>query len=292
MRILISLLLFYSFSARALSPICLNVLGAAGFTETHMRTDVMTELTKRYKNDPEFASWYEAQETLPRDHSEIFLQFEKAKHSGKIPSKRVELFGPAGKMDAEVTNLILPAARWGDRRTGTEYEMRVLTLRKGDTVVMSDGEYVLGEFLGYGNQNQIFAIEGQPEQAIKLPTNVLQTNTYIRTKVVEGFVGMESKIPPDVPRVRIQKTGREKDYVVVSRIHGEENGEDFLKKVYRLNPKDPTNSKRYARLMELSEKVARAKDPRITNFEDGAFQFVWDKNLSDWVLADWEPPRK
>lgn len=288
----------WTFTADALSPICLNVLATAGYTDSDRRTEIMSRLTKRYKNDARFAAWYETATNLPTDHDQIFSEFARGGNTARLPPKRVDLSADPKVLDAEVQYLILPAIRMGDRRTGTEYEMRALTLRKGDTVALSDGEYVLGDFLGYGNQNQVFAIEGRPEEVIKIPTNVWFTNTAIRTKVVDSFVRMESKIPEGVPRVRVLKTGARNDYVIVSRIHGEENGDDFIKRVYRASPLDPQNQRRYQRLMEVAEKVTWAKYTRYPAvgaeierrmYEDEAFQFVWDKKVEDWILADWEP---
>jgi hypothetical protein len=187
------------------------------------------------------------------------------------------------------------------------YDQAVLDLHTGDTVVFGNYQYKLGEFLGAGNATHVFALADHPKLAIRIPfhTVYLRRTLITRQFLIDRFITAEPKRPwwsfAKQVKIEIPKDGR--GFVLVTRIWGTEDAENFLKalltKFGDSRSLDDLWNIPYDDLLatarERGDKLALEKLTKLRKLGKKATgtignirQYVWDEKKRDWILADWE----
>lgn len=265
------------------------------------------EFWKRYKNDWQFAQWVDADAEF-KSPEDSLARAAKIGDLSAVAGSRQK--GRVVDLDQMTPKYLLPHVKlrhpFGPEMAPGDYETLVINLRAGDTLVVDGAQFHLGEFLGAGNATHVYALADRPNEVIRLP--------FIADSVAEGFGdtlretgqymirNFATLIRPRPPAraVKITQTGSRYQYVVVSRIHGNMNGEDFLGKLPHDAKKiSAQDRKRYAELKvavdhsnfeELPELevFCRADDEDRAAYGRLARQTVFDTREKSWIVADWE----
>lgn len=121
----------------------------------------------------------------------------------------------------------------------TEYDRRVLLLRKGDRVVFGDKVFKLGEFLGAGNRTHVFAIEGEPNKVLRIPFLVEWQKGKVFHPEAGRLLGLASEKKYEHVKNRAKTLEEGPGYSVAERIPGAEDGDAFVEKVLKEAGVDP-----------------------------------------------------
>jgi len=110
------------------------------------------------------------------------------------------------------------------------YELKVLTLSEGDTVIFGNNEYVLGKFLGAGNCSQVFELKNDLEKVIKisLMSTIKEKHTEAARKrgnhfmriFIDSYENMKNQSDLNINIVNVHFYPKEKDYVIVEKLKG------------------------------------------------------------------------
>lgn len=281
-------------------------------------------LLRLYRNEDAFATWLDAQaisansvemydrmangmelppETFDRLLIEDFSAQNVALKTAPRPPESVTLKG-----------FLRSHSKFSKREgrgaieVNSEYARRVARLRRGDQLEFTDLDFLLGDYLGQGNSTLIFAAGNDPSFAIRIPylTSILSERGVRPEQPAQRFI--TSKPIPETGRVRVCRIGPNFEYTLVNRVHGSENGWEFIREHAGLQ-----RSFEYFELIEcgldfesrdLREAAALAVreaahifDPQTRRkyfrllvatrtFKKIPRQFLWDG--SSWVLIDWK----
>jgi hypothetical protein len=201
------------------------------------------------------------------------------------------------------------------------YDEAVLSLRKGDEVKFGDKEFTLGDFVGSGNSTFIFRLEGKPGKVIRIPFLVAPLKSAGLHPEIFNLLTRFRRPNPEIPQVKLYETGR--GFSVVSEVDGNENGNEFLISIRRRYlsqmssdmqrffeefPEENISWATSTWYLEVERLTLRERDletfqrlqslrRRVNQLQSNALglkfliysrQFVWDRQLKDWVLVDWE----
>lgn len=300
-----------------------KVLAHHALTIDIARHPVQTQFWRTYKRDPHFASWLnQASEVQPKNTdglARLLLEYSKSDVDSKesISPSRVSLVDDTiyhlatHASDMQVVSAFYLA-------TGidpSKYEERMIGLREGDTVVFSDKEFVLGAFLGAGNATHVYAIHGQPDKVLRIPflvpcvaANMITQGGFNLVQASRHVMHNHATVRPeerDDIRVVTILLGPNNEYAISERVHGKENGRDFIFRMaahvaqngaglggFRLDEAlhlmgDIDNNMKYRRLTLAIdyERYTRSTRSPVNLL---ARQYVWDENEHNWVLVDWD----
>ena len=293
-------------------------LTRAHFYNSRRRTAELNEFLKAIKNDPDFLAWLmEVKPNLDSLESALVAfknreQNWKANPSFIPPNKSVQLdvSGSASPRYQKIVDSISKteyAEQVSPMGKSTFYEQNVFLLRKGDIVQFGDISFKLGDFLGAGDATHIFAIEGQPDKALRIPFSSIlgvQEGTYttfFRKKLADALKSTE-RLDAKIKVVRILETDSQYRFQVVERINGVEDGRKYLWSAGKKGPHSYSlpSTEKMKKLIEsvmLMPEVASAKEDLKQGMEQGnvdentwnilakeARQFLW--NEKDWILVD------
>lgn len=281
-----------------------------------------SEFIKEVRNNPEFRAW-------------------ARRNSGKFPvgskdllaSFRMEPKGQPSPIDSpQEWNLSFDDLSTEIKGTDiwplniSEYDRKVLQMKKGDTVHFRDWDpdrpFVLGDYLGAGNSCLVFALAEEGDLVIKIPFSAMDhrhddlANAQNSAKnwpnhlLVKGEIRSLGGIIParmkheladydlDVEPLRKLgvkikedkiKGGKNGQYyfVVQERAHGTLAAREFLEYLAR-TPPELLNPNDVEKRKKW-ERVAWAILTAKPNLDLGSFperQFIWDERDHDWVLVD------
>ena len=298
----------------------------------------LKEFWNLYKNDPHFSGWLNAQwmladpavlvdtfKNLPADQ---VLAFKVAKREWFL--KPSEMRVDSKIINSAMTTSKFPTLELSQTTSLTVYDEKVLFLRKGDTVRFRAtgskvAEFRLGKFLGSGNSTQIWEIEGEPDQVLRIPfmrAGLRDRGHDAAVKESRGLVERMAR-PPDaepwVKRIKVFEVGDGGTYARVSKVASSEAGDEFLltnTKFFALYDAEPRGVasplKKLAAQAGISEAEATAlvrrrqmllkaisgvhesdvggKGPAdAADTVEASRQFLWnpDPAINDWTLVDW-----
>jgi hypothetical protein len=200
----------------------------------------------------------------------------------------------------------------------SEYEVRVISLKKGDFVKFSSKVFRLGNFLGRGNETHVWELADNPDYAIRIPFDAgfcrycsmgemgaisRNLRNYRNLKIIRASSrGVEIK-DTDNERYR---------YAIVKNVKGSLDGLSFFLEVAEeqgyLNPYE-LSAKDFLSLFKKGERGDRLKllvsamqddgiavqwssrkKREINSFYDPSFelmrQYIWDEQEGRWYRVD------
>ncbi len=210
---------------------------------------------------------------------------------------------------------------------GNLYHETIRELRTGDTLKIMDEDtgaiqtFQLGEYLGGGNATHVWALQDNPDLALRIPYGVV--TRFGRTdalRFMKKFNEMAKDLPDEFPRANVVTDGKGR-FSVVTRLHSQETGTEFMKKISgsgtnsrgQLIIPGAEDRKKLEQLIDFTNRFAqfsRAYDEAYTDPTDLknhrelwynpkliaskqtiellARQIIWDLKSQKWVLVDWE----
>lgn len=202
----------------------------------------------------------------------------------------------------------------------TEYDARVITLRKGDTVVFGKKEFRLGDYLGSEEKSNVYKLADRPGEVIKIPLLVdvwsavdenidrIATGRRQIKRLVENYDAVKKL---KVKSVDLIEWGKNYEYAILTEINGHETAWDYLGDLAQAN-NNPLFEAHFllgggASIRMRDKQLVLAKSHKISNLYkalksmetevsgnrgnfavkgvNAASQLVWDGE--DWILADW-----
>lgn len=292
-------------------------LARFGFVQSTDRSLSATEVWNLYKNNDHFAAWLIEQKSLSSPE-EALSAYAAALTQGKaklgIPKPRIVQLGEKceGEKCVWLTEALQQPKVLESLVAGaSQYDALVLGLRKGDTVLFGKEKLRLGNFLGAGNASHVYELADFPERAVKIPfmttflrTGDPQADLLAARGWVRKLVEDKDKYPVK-NRIEIFNHGKNHEYVIVTRIKGTIDGENFVKNLLAELPAHPGESVHnyILRLPKNSPYAKRLRalytlipvDPEDYNSSrmtgdwiTVARQLWWDHDKSKWIWADWE----
>lgn len=344
-----SILLMFLLAPAALhaTEACLvEALARIGFEGDHARRGRSLEFWKKYKTDARFAAWVIEKsktrklQTLDERRKGVLTKLIGADPRARAAKDAEQVLGWVDefkKLDAAELERLRPKPGRVDFTRACsgsncsdlyslpllaepaeilEYERKVLQLKPGDTVKFSDGEFKLGEFLGAGNTTHVWAIEGRPDDALRIPfvTLGLKSRQADRLAIpldepfplalVRAWITKLRDGTPDIPgvaTVKVKRIGKLDDYAIVTRAKGTENGEKFMDRLDPVVLSSQSNSEMVTRIREELKvspaeamSLIRRREALIqatrklkqAGFRDADYrQFVWEGD--HWLALDW-----
>ncbi|MGZ3687299.1 MAG: hypothetical protein ACXWPM_07280 [Bdellovibrionota bacterium] len=307
--IILILLTAIPVQATELSYCLLKKIGEIVFNHIEDLSQGDQDFFKTLKNNDSFYAWVAKRNDLNRPARELVEQYGRELNAGRVPpgTPSQKLVALGGYGINETDPLACAACSFLENRgvKPTMYSTRVMSLRRGDTVVVSGGkQFKLGRFLGRGNSTHVWAIDGEPGKALRLPFHVgPEPQEFIQDPELMRVFGTETArefvlqfregiahAPAGIPKVEIFEVGLNNDYLVVSYVNGSERGDQFLSGLSSLA--DPRRASLVSRVQEII--VAKKRkypflkiSPKSTgDVISEARQFRWDVDKKDWILAD------
>ena len=257
------------------------------------------------------------------EETATWLQYKNGKNSSP---KLVDLGAESGR--DVCLHLLKIRGDWGDIGDPTFYEEKVIGLRKGDRVKFGATVFHLGEFLGAGNTTHIFRLQGEKgvlRIPFIVPTSIGRTKGGMELGEAEEtsqdrrmnailYLSLHFKeaLQSKKNAVKILKSDPKGRYIVVEEIDGDESGLDFLQSIatrrltadwknFELD-KDIQDRSRLS--PEQDEKLDALAATMLSNHDAqlvpggtmqisylstlASRQYVWDRTLKRWLLADAE----
>lgn len=227
--------------------------------------------------------------------SDAKLEWLEFKHGSNLAPRLYDLSNPSNLPAAEAGLLNLVS-----ERVLTQYDESVLNLRKGDSVVIDDEKFLLGEFLGAGNSAHIFRLQNRPG-VIRIPFYSQSSADPKQGERRFGIMIKDMKNAVKVLHSDPKKLGR---FTIVEEVRGTENGFEFMQRVAGkiLDPSEYLHAKQrrwiglsiedrkklnsLIALMDYNEQfMPRDRGVSKPRLESGR-QYVFDVELNQWRFVD------
>jgi hypothetical protein len=308
---------------------CHLVLSELFIVPKGYHNETSTRLLLDFKNDPYFSIWLNKNWSelivsekyfAPSHLEEALTQYAKVVSSDEARSIRlshqgqsVRLFGEEIKSRnnefCEICEAYSPDHAPYYDYSRSEYAMRVLQLKSGDTVTFADGKsYKLGNFLGRGNSTHIFALADRPDQAIRIPYYSSEYGPGLEyengVEQMKKLFELYPAIPPIAKKINLVYMAPDFSYSVVERVLDDHvNTENAWRNILHKLPR--YESLPFQRIRDEIQdqdwkiffdqivalyKVHHPDDKTIPIFwiENLANQFLRESKSGLWRLVDWE----
>ena len=203
----------------------------------------------------------------------------------------------------------------------TEYELNVLSLKMGDVVKVEGQTFKLGEFLGFGNNTHVFALEKDDTKVIRIPAISIENSKseklsgiekiMIARRAIKSYLELSKWIT--VPKADVLEASTSNYFVISTRVHGTLNARAFIEQLsgeaaaeesfYKAldtaqGKLNPSINKKITALLKLNEFALGNKGRALIpmNSEGKYYELqmlalhrlIWDEKLEQWTLVDWD----